>query len=382
MKISLSSFVINPSINVSPYCYSILRVESYPSCEHECVYCYGRWYRGGELNEGRYDVIWSFKKLLQRLKDASLKSIPFRLSTLVDPFQPREEGLKVSMKIMRLCLKYDVPLIVNTKSTLLLKDEYLATLKELSSRGLALVQISLSTVSQEAAKVLEPRAPPPNARLEAAERLAEEGVPVLIRLQPFIPGVSDREAEEVVEGAHQAGVKQIIVESLREEASRLSLYRGLAHDGSIYDRRDEWEQYSSTEGPRGILRPSARWRVAAYSKIKELCDKRGIKFATCKEGLYEYHTAEDCCGMYLLDKEKYALRPTLFEAWRYCRERGYVPTFEELVEGLSDAYLFGEAVKRYPRPLRRKMVSHEKILRRVLSRERGEPKLRLPTTVC
>lgn len=370
MKVDLGSFVINPSINVSPYCYSILRVESYPFCEYECVYCFGRWYRRSHHGEGWYDIVWSFKKLLQRLRDAKLKSIPFRLSTLVDPFQPREEILRVSMKIMKLCLKYDVPLIINTKSTIILDGNHLAILQELNAKGLALIQISLSTINSDLAKVLEPRVPPPEARLDVVKKLAEKGLPVVIRLQPFIPGISDCEVKELIESAYSAGVKQVIVESLRDEPTRLSLYRELAYEKVIYDNQDEWESYSSSEEPLAILRPSIRWRRSTYLRVKELCDRFGIKFATCKEGLYDYHTAENCCGMHLLNEEKYVLRPTLYEAWRYYEKSGYIPKFDELVEGLPNTYLFGEAVRNYPKPLRKKIASHEKILREVLNERR------------
>lgn len=92
----LGSFVVSPSIRVSPYCYSIFRMESYPSCEHGCVYCFGRWYRREELSRGWRGVVKSFERLLQRLKDANLKSVPFRPSTLVDPLQPREENIKLA----------------------------------------------------------------------------------------------------------------------------------------------------------------------------------------------------------------------------------------------------------------------------------------------
>lgn len=160
MKADLGSFVINSSINISPYCYSIIKVESYLSCEYECVYCFGRWYRESYPTRSWHIVVWSFKRLLQRLRDANLKSMPFRLSTLVDHFQPKEESLRISMKIMKLCLKYDVSLIINTKSTSLLNNDYLVILQGLNTKGLVLVQISLSTIDENLAKVLEPKAPP------------------------------------------------------------------------------------------------------------------------------------------------------------------------------------------------------------------------------
>ncbi|MBS7640682.1 MAG: radical SAM protein [Candidatus Bathyarchaeia archaeon] len=368
----ISSFVVNPSINVSPYCYSIFRIEPYTTCEYRCVYCFGRWYRQEDLKEGGKGVILSLKRILKFLRKG-LRSIPFRLSTLVDPFQPREEAMQVSRRVMALCLKHEVPIIVNTKSTLLLKRDVMNILRELCGKGLVLVQISLSTINPDISSVLEPNAPPPESRLNAAEKLSDEGIPAVIRLQPFIPGVTECEAEEIVEQAHYAGVRQIIVEVLRDEKTNWHLYQKVAYNESIYRDQNIWTSYSpSTKVPSQILRPNVEWRRKVYLGIRDLCIKYGVEFSTCKEGFYNYHTAENCCGMHFLERGRYILRPTLSEAWEFYKRRGRVPGFSELIDNLSEGYLFGEAVKCYPRPLRKKIMSHEKILREVLDERRNE----------
>jgi len=378
----LESFAINPSINVSPYCYSIFRIEPYSSCGHRCIYCFGRWYRSGsEGSDGAdFNVIRIFKKLLKFLRRRMLKTIPFRLSTLIDPFQPVEEKHQLSRHVMSLCLKYETPLIINTKSTLLLRDDLLRVLGDLASRGLIIVQISLSTINDRIAKVLEPNAPPPIKRLDAAERLSRENVPVIIRLQPLIPGITDFEVEDIIEQAHNAGVRQIIVESLRDEIENMRIYEELAYEKSAYtDLNKLWISYSpSVEVPSKIIRPGVNWRVKIYEEIRNLCRKHGLEFSTCKEGFYNYHTAENCCGLHYLENGKYLLRPTLHEAWMYHERYGRLPRFDELSTSLTDAYLFGDGLKQYPRPLKKKMMSHEKILRDVLDERREMIKVLLP----
>ncbi|MEM2026353.1 MAG: radical SAM protein [Candidatus Bathyarchaeia archaeon] len=370
---SLESFVINPSINVSPYCYSIFRIEPYLNCWHRCLYCFGRWYRGepGNGSEVEPNVIRDFRRTLIFLRKRNLKIIPFRLSTLVDPFQPVEEKRQVSKQIMIMCLKYRIPLIINSKATLLLKDDLLNVLINLGSENLTIVQISLSTISAKIASVLEPNAPPPLERLNMAEKLSGKNIPVIIRLQPFIPGITDCEIEEIIREAHYAGVKQVIVEALRDEVENMRIYRELAYEKSIYDNLSSWILYSpSIEAPSKILRPSVEWRLKAYMRTKSLCEKYNIEFSTCKEGFYNYHTAKNCCGMHYLKDGSYLLRPTLHEVWMYRKEHGIIPRFEELVASLTDIYLFGDRIKRYPRALRKKVLSHEKILREILDEKR------------
>jgi len=376
----LDSFVVNPSINVSPYCYSILRVEPYSTCGHRCVYCFGRWYRVESAEGMELDAVKGFKRILKFLRKRSLRIMPFRLSTLVDPFQPIEEERRLSRHIMKLCLKYEAPLIINTKATLLLKDDLLSILRGLSDRGLVIVQVSLSTINAGFARILEPNAPQPIERLNMAEKLSGENVPVIVRLQPFIPGITDHEVENIIRQSRYAGVKQIIVEALRDEIKNLKIYEKLAYSKAAYDDLSAWLPYSpSVELPSKIIRPGIEWRIKVYAGVKSLCDKHGLEFSTCKEGLYDYHTARNCCGIHHITDGKYALRPTLYEAWKYYGKRGEIPSFNELLTSLNEAYIFGDEMKRYPRPLRKKMRSHEKILKEILDEKRDIIKTLLPT---
>ncbi|MEM1550053.1 MAG: radical SAM protein [Candidatus Methanomethylicia archaeon] len=379
---TLYDFVINPSINVSPYCYSILRLDPYQSCSHRCIYCFGRWYRTPESYDIKPipNIIESFKRILKFLNRNNLKIIPFRLSTLIDPFQNIEEDYRVSRKIINLCLNYDIPLIINTKAILPLKSDYLNLLEKLNEKGIVIVQISFSTLNDDIAKVLEPNTPPPISRLNMIEKLSSENIPVIVRLQPFIPGISDYEIEKSIEEFKYAGAKQIIVEVLRDEIENLKVYMELAYDKSIYENLDEWSSYSpSVEVPSKIVRPSINWKIKIYSKIRELCVKYGLQFSTCKEGFYDYHTASNCCGMQFIDSSKYIRRPTLYEAWIYYKTNNKLPNFKELVDSLNDSYIFGDEVKRYPKLLKKKIKSHEKILCELLNERRNELINLLPT---
>ncbi|MEM2960437.1 MAG: radical SAM protein [Candidatus Bathyarchaeia archaeon] len=378
-------FVINPSINVSPYCYSILKVEPYLTCKHECIYCFGRWYRTISPceNDITPNVIQGFKRILSSLKKRNLKTIPYRLSTLVDPFQPKEENHHVSKRIMDICLKNETPLIINTKATLLLDKDYFNILKKLSDKSIVVVQVSLSTINNRIAGILEPGAPSPEKRLDMAEKLSGENIPVIVRLQPFIPGITDCEVEEILRQSRYSGARQVIVEALRDEVANLKIYENLAYDKELYEDCSAWVSYSpSVEVPSKIARPHIKWRFKVYEAVRNLCDKHGLEFSTCKEGLYNYHTAENCCGLHLLDGSKYMLRPTLNEVWSYYKRNNKIPYFEELVKNLPDIYIFKDRLKSYPRALRKKIIAHEKILTDVLNRRRDELNTLLPNTLA
>ena len=83
----MSELVINVSNVISPLCYSVLKIEPYTACPHRCVYCYGRWYvRGSDVVAPRRVALAMFEGVARQVYRKGLRPIPFRLSTLVDPF--------------------------------------------------------------------------------------------------------------------------------------------------------------------------------------------------------------------------------------------------------------------------------------------------------
>ena len=77
------------------------------------------------------------------------------------------------------------------------------------------ISILITVVTLRYAKILEPGAPPPEERLKFAERLSRDGYHVSLFLRPIIPGVTDRELDDIMKAAKQAGVRAVIPGSLR-----------------------------------------------------------------------------------------------------------------------------------------------------------------------
>ncbi|MET1124849.1 MAG: radical SAM protein [Archaeoglobaceae archaeon] len=325
--------VVNPSPNVTPYCYSLLHVEPYATCQFSCVYCFARWYRGEELAANR-DAVRLFERVAEKIRRRGLKPFPFRLAAFVDPFQPAESEFRLSRKVMKISLRLGIPLIVNTKAE---PDELIV---ELASRGLAILQVSLTTLSDEKASVIEPRAPKPSERLKVVEKFSSD-VPTIVRLQPLIPGLSEL---EIVDAAKAAGARQLVAEIVRDEEVNVSIYERLGAE------LGELEEYSSTAGVDRIVRPKLEVRRRVYEEFAERARKVHIDFALCKEPFFDLETAENCCGMHYL--QDYALRLTLRELSRGAKS----------VEELDERYVFGERLRAYPRVISRGLRWHEKVL--------------------
>ncbi len=324
---------INPSKIISPLCYSVLRLEPYTNCSFNCVYCYARWYRSGKIAP-RYKALGMFEKVAKRLN----ARIPFRLATLSDPLQDAEEKFGLSLKMMKVALKFEIPIVLCTKSDRVAKDPWKSVVEELGDRGLVVVQVSVSSLNRTD---LEPRAPHPLKRLEA---LRSVEAPKVLRLQPLIPNYSFERAEDFVSEVADF-VDLITVEPLRVERSELGFY---------YKFWDRWSDYSFGGDVVKVDAPDI------LREIRDACDRYGLGFGLCKEGLFDLETG-NCCGLDMIDAE---LRPTLREIYKELLLRGSIK-LEEVPEILSD-YLFGDRISGLPRQIRKALKYHERVLMKVL----------------
>ncbi|RLF20075.1 MAG: hypothetical protein DRZ82_03475 [Thermoprotei archaeon] len=357
MGVDWTFFAIRPSIVISSLCYSIFRVEPYSICTYQCIYCYARWYR---RNMSRYEVLKEWKKLVEKLSKADIPPPYFRLSTLVEPFQESLESKHyTSLEIMKLACKYKVPLVINTKSTLIRESPWIDVILSLADEGLVLVQISLITKNDDLSKILEPNAPTPESRLKVIEELREHEVPVVARIQPLIPGIEDQQLE-VTDMALDHGSLGIIVEPLRETKDGvIRIAKVLGEEPRKYLREYQWEPYPSSLNKSNIFRPGLEWRKGIFTKIAQLTLKYGRIMSICKDGIwYNFsHYGLDCCQAWHM-KSNYSMRRTLHE---YLMKPEDIPKHIHLMD--NDDFM------KYPRPIRRALKLHQNKLKKVLKRK-------------
>ncbi len=330
-------------------------------CEHGCLYCYARWYRfqDPKLTKQHIEEFLQYVKYISKTRPN--KIIPFRISTLVDPLQRNERCIRNCQFFPEICLRRDIPLLLNTKSDLVLKENILDLLIRLSERKLVVVQISISFLSEKIWRILEPNTPPPSKRLEVIEVLARQHeVPVVIRIQPVIPRVTDLELNDLIRAAAEAGARHVVIESLRLDYQTLRVVSSKLPEVLEVN----WSPYTSATP--GLLWPDKSWRRRVAELARELCDTFNLLFATCKEGFLDLWTAPDCCGIYLLT-ERAGLRITIRELVKY---QGSVPRDTEsiisLAESLDKRYLDRTDIYALPRPIRKKILHHYKILLSVI----------------
>ncbi len=216
------------SRNQSPDVGFNLSVNPYQGCEHGCVYCFARpSHAFHDLSPGldfetRIMAKINAVELLEKeLSGKSYVCEPLAVGVNTDAYQPAERDLEITRGILETCLRFRQPVVLITKSRLILRD--IDLLEEMASLGLVRVSVSLTTLDNELKRSMEPRAASPASRLTVIESLNSAKIPVGIMLAPVIPRINDHEIERILASAadHGAGSASYVLVRLPLEVAPL-----------------------------------------------------------------------------------------------------------------------------------------------------------------
>jgi DNA repair photolyase len=204
--------VLGPYGNLDTRLWSDYCFDPYNNCEFNCVYCHAGAHKYGDLRDFSSSIYVKNNApqvLSRELTWLKRKGI-VRLSGNTDPYQPAEEKYRVTEQVLEILNEHNWSFAIGTKSDLILRDLNLIT--QASKKSWCCVALTVTTLDQNLAKLLEPNAPSPQRRLEVVRRISDEGVPVGVWLSPIIPYVtdSDENIARVVEAAVENGAKFVL----------------------------------------------------------------------------------------------------------------------------------------------------------------------------
>jgi DNA repair photolyase len=174
-------------------------VNPYRGCEFGCKYCYARY-----THEfmGMNDPL-EFEEKIYSKRDAAnllrreLATCPngdIAIGTATDPYQPAERIFGTTRSILEVLNEFrGLRLSITSKSDLITRD--IPLLEELAVENEVDVHITVTTLCEDLARLLEPRAPRPELRLNAVRALSQAGVPTQVNCMPVLPGITDGPGE-------------------------------------------------------------------------------------------------------------------------------------------------------------------------------------------
>ncbi len=229
----------------------------YVGCEHSCAYCYSPAVLRREdyiRNWGNFVFIKENLPSLLEKEIAKIKPGFIGIGTVCDPYQPVEKNAGITRKSLEILKDEKFNLCIQTKSDLVLRDV------DLLNRKRDEIGVTITTLDNDLARKIEPRASPPDARAQILEELSHRQVRRWLFLGPVIPGVNDSEESlsAVIEVAKKTGSLVIY--------DKLNLKRGVE------------ERLSKVLGSSDFLSLlTTDWWEKTARKIERMCKDQGIR---------------------------------------------------------------------------------------------------------
>ncbi|MEP6846166.1 MAG: radical SAM protein [Panacibacter sp.] len=235
-------------------------VNPYEGCSCNCLYCYVRGSKYGENMEDGLAVKENISAVLEKQLQSRANKKQYGIVAVgssTDAYMPHEETLRMTQKVLQLLLKYRFPVFISTKRSLITRDIDLLKkidtvailpedLQQRLNRGVVL-SVSLSTMNECIAGIIEPGAIKPLERLQLVKRLKEAGFLVGVNAIPLLPFISDteNEMEKIIASAKEYGADYILTGSLTlfgsEKANSKTLYYKFLerYDASMRPKYDQ-----------------------------------------------------------------------------------------------------------------------------------------------
>jgi len=187
-------------------------INPYRGCEFGCKYCYARY--AHEFMELRQPELFESQIYAKRFHAPSFRSELQRvqrgeciwIGTATDPYQPAERRFRITRRMLEvLASQRGLDFGITTKSDLVGRDAEL--LAQIAKQNAVRVNLTITTLDEALARLLEPRAPRPDLRLGAVKTLTQAGVAVGVLAHPVMPLINDSEQslDRICQAAAQNG---------------------------------------------------------------------------------------------------------------------------------------------------------------------------------
>ncbi|MGA2229018.1 MAG: radical SAM protein [Syntrophobacteraceae bacterium] len=161
-------------------------INPYVGCQHACSYCYARFMKRfskhkepwGEFVDVKINAADLLLVEINKKKPGSVW-----ISGVCDPYQPLEAKYKLTRKCLKILAKHYWPLIIQTRSSLVLRD--MDILREVPNIE---VGFSVTTADDGIRALFEPDAPSIEARLRALDELHRSGIKTYAMIGPILHG--------------------------------------------------------------------------------------------------------------------------------------------------------------------------------------------------
>jgi DNA repair photolyase len=273
LEIETRQFIGRCSGTRMPFVWTI---NPYRGCEFGCKYCYARY--AHEFMELRDPVLFERRIFAKHFQPAAfraeLKKVKVGesiwIGTATDPYQPAERRYGVTRSILEVFNREQgYHMGITTKSDLVARDA--ALLGEIGRRNVVHVNLTITTLDQDLARLIEPMAPRPALRIAAVKTLADAGVRVTVLGNPVMPLINDSEesldavcAAAAAAGARSFSAAPLFLKPCSAQVFLPFLAERFPHLAGRYRERYEKNAYLQGHYP-DLIRERVRRVVARHN---------------------------------------------------------------------------------------------------------------------
>lgn len=305
-----------PSPRVSseiPDCSMPLTFDQYSYCSLGCLYCFAYFFKtNNPAKIGKPAELASVdpEKLLATIRgefpnDQWYKHFYSRRFLLhwggmADPFCSFERTNEVGYKLLEGLGELRYPTLLSFKGPMVDDPKYVELFERFAPNHSFAFQASIIVNDDELARKIEIGVPSTTARLASLKRLSQMGYWTILRLRPFIIGLSDQGLEELLERALDAGISAISFECFAVD-SRCNVgmkqrFDWLAKLMGVNDLQSYFQALSPRERG-GYLRLNRQVKEPAMKTIYRFCAEHGLVCGVSDPDYKELNTSGSCCGM-------------------------------------------------------------------------------------
>lgn len=288
-------------------CSMPMTLDTYSNCSYGCIYCFSQYQRAVSTGKDAY-----LKKIVRSVNVEKVKKIFLKPDSsqfgeyikarkviqwggLSDQFDQFERRHGVTLELLRFFKSIDYPISFSTKGVWWLEDQRYTEL--FANQTNWNVKLSIITLDEQKARIVERGVPTPKARLNAIEKFANLNAGgATLRLRPFIIGITTPSYLELIQKAADAGATAMSTEFFCLEQRSLALPPQLKIMSDLCGF-DMLAFYKKCSSGSGYLRLSRPVKLPFMNNMKELCDKIGMRFYVSDAHFKELCNNGSCCGL-------------------------------------------------------------------------------------
>lgn len=262
-----------------------LDINIYRGCSHGCKYCYAVYSNKYLDSDNFFDDIFVKKnivEILERELRKKRKREVINIGSVTDSYQPLEKKYKIMPDILKLMIKYKQPIIISTKSDLILRD--IELIDELSSVAYVNIASTITVMNKDIQKKIEPGSSGSLSRINMLKEIKRTKAGAAIHMMPIIPYITDdsENIEAIFKEGKEINIDYILTAPLNLKGDTKKIFFNFVKD------------YFPNEylGLKNLYKDkffvSKEYMYKLNRRIKTIRDKYGIS-EDYKKGIIEYN---------------------------------------------------------------------------------------------